>query len=267
MSRLKWLKPGNKLFESGLDRGVLYPQHNPEGVPWDGLVSVNEARSGGEPKEIYVDGVKVATVPKRDDFSGSIEAYMYPDEFAACDGTLSGAPGFYLTQQRLRPFSLSYRTAIGNDLSGPNHGYKIHFIYNMIARSKGLIRSSRSQSIDPIVFGWDFSTTPVLFGTEFMPTAHVFIDSRTVNQRILSIIEDIIYGSPTTAPRLPSIEEFIEMFGSDVFEVGDEGDKGLRPVFEGDENDLIGQLDKGTYRIPPGSRLKAVKPGRYILED
>lgn len=265
MTRLEWSKNGDKLFEWGLDRGVLFPSFTDEGVAWNGLLSVDEKLSGKSPKETYLDGIKISSVPPRDDFSGSIQAYTYPDEFGVCDGTVSPKNGLFITQQRKRPFSLSYRTGVGNDIRGIDHGYKIHIVYNALPFSSGLVRSSRSQVVDPLVFQWEFTTTPILYTADLLPTAHIYIDTRTTHPFLVKRIEDRIYGTATTPAKLPSIEELIEMLGYGVFEVVP-NQTGRWPITRGDHVDLMDSSRDGTYFIPEGSRLKEVKPGRYKLE-
>src|SRR3982751_1716156 len=131
MTRLVWDRVGDRVFQTGVNRGVLYPRGQ-DGVAWNGLTALNESPTGGEAKPFYVDGYKYANKASREEFEGTIEAFTYPPEFDQCEGTAGLGRGLYVGSQRRRPFSLSYRTLIGNDTKGLNYGYKIHLVYNAL---------------------------------------------------------------------------------------------------------------------------------------
>lgn len=221
MTRLEWGTTGERFYEAGVDRGVLYPQAG-DGVPWNGLVSVTEEPSGGEATPYYVDGIKYLNLAGIEEFGGTIEAYTYPDEFAECDGTAVIGNGLFIGQQRRKPFDLSYRTKIGNDIRGLDLGYKLHLIYNALASPTSKGYSTVGESIEPITFSWPFSTTPVISGPSLRPTSHVTLDSRKVRPDVLAAIEDILYGTSSTAARIPGITELISYFPT--LQVTDNGD-------------------------------------------
>lgn len=212
MTRLTWGAVGERFFEAGVDRGVLFVG-DAEGVPWNGLVSVNEAPSGGDVTPSYIDGIRYLNQVSAEEFAATIEAYTYPDEFEQCDGTVPVKNGLFGTQQKRKPFSLSYRTKIGNDVDGIKHGYKIHLIYNATAAPTPRSNKSVGDTIEPDNFSWALSTIPELFRGR-RPTSHFVIDSRDTPQGLLIQIEDVLYGTDVEASRLPSVPELIYIFES-----------------------------------------------------
>lgn len=206
MSRLNWDEYGKRYYEVGVDRGVLFVDAN-NGVPWNGLVSVTESPSGGENNSFYADGVKFINLISAEEFGATIEAFTYPDEFTECDG-LEGIQGLYLGQQRRKSFGLSYRTRVGNDVDGANHAYKIHLVYNAIASPSERTNTSISESPETATFSWNITTTPVPI-TGHKPTSHFVIDSRDMSPEVLTLVENIIYGSPTSSARFPTPDELI----------------------------------------------------------
>ncbi len=197
MSRLKWDTTGKRLYETGLDRGVLYPMGNKKtygkGVPWNGLTAITQSPSGAEANPLYADNIKYLNLIAAEDFSATIEAYTYPPEFAACDGTATVIPGLSLGQQSRKMFGLSHRTKIGNDVDGQEHGYKIHLIYGALATPSE--RGYQTVNSDPeaINFSWTVNTTPIDV-PDMKPTAHLVIDSTKTSPEVLALLEDLIYG-------------------------------------------------------------------------
>jgi hypothetical protein len=223
VSRLVWNSAGIRFFESGIDRGVLYVGNNP-GVAWAGLTSVTQKPTGGEPTPYYVDGVKYLNVPASEEFEATLTAYTYPDEFGVCDGSIHLRSGLFATQQPRRPFGLSYRTRIGNDLIGSDYGYKIHIVYNALAKPSSRSFKSLSDSVNVADFSWDLTTTPPSM-PEVKSTAHLEIDSRFTNSATLAAIEDALYGTESTPPRLLTPQQLIDIFeANSVLEVTDHGD-------------------------------------------
>ena len=212
MPALIWGSAGQRFFETGTDRGVLFPKVG-SGVPWNGLISVTESPSGGEPRPYYYDGFKYLNVATAEEFEASIDAYSAPSEFDKCDGTASIHHGLFVTQQPRESFGFSYRTKIGNDLQGTDHGYKIHLVYNALAGPAQRDYATIGDSVEPLTFTWDISTAPVDI-PGFRPSAHFVIDSRRTPKVVMEFIEGIIYGSDSTTSRLPSAIELIELFES-----------------------------------------------------
>lgn len=222
MSRLIWGAVGERTYELGVDRGVLYIG-SAVAVPWNGLISVSEAPVGGETKSYYIDGVKYLERQTSEEFEADIEAYTYPDEFGQCDGTAALGNGLFATQRRRKPFNMSYRSRIGNDVDGPDHGYKIHLVYNALAGPSPRKHNTMSDNLEPFNFTWHISTKPPLLDGH-KPTAHFVIDSRYTPRELLSKVEDILYGSEEAEPRLPSVHELLflfESYSTSTFDAGD----------------------------------------------
>lgn len=223
MTRLTWGAIGERFFEAGVDRGALYVE-GVDGVAWNGLVSVTESPTGGEVSKYYVDGIMYLQHADSEEFEATIEAYTYPEEFEVCDGTIPVLRGLKMTHQPKKSFGLSYRSRVGNDVDGVDHGYKIHLVYNALAAATE--RSNQTltaEGIDPDNFSWHITTKPPIF-TGYKPTAHLVIDSREAPGDLILNIEDILYGTDDQSPRLPSPAELIFLFntyGSSVFDAGD----------------------------------------------
>jgi hypothetical protein len=207
MTALAWNQPGQKIFETGLDRGVLYPRLGP-GVAWNGLVAVDENPSGGEPTPLYFDGQKYLDVMANEDFQATLQAMAAPPEFAACDGQVVLAAGLVATQQPRDTFGLSYRTLVGNDTQGTDHGYKLHLVYNATAgpAPKSHRTTSNASDLSPTV--WTIYSVPVP-ATTYRPSGHLVLDSRDISPSVLQEIEDLLYGTVSTAPELPTPAELI----------------------------------------------------------
>lgn len=222
MTRLEWGHPGSREYETGVDRGVLYLSGQ-AGVAWPGLTSVETSPVGGSSKSYYLDGEKYLLASSAEEYSATINAFTYPPEFAQCDGSVSVRTGLLLTQQRRKMFGFSYRTMIGNDLN-PEHGYKIHLVYNALAEPSSRNHETTGDNSEPSQFSWSISTkAPVLPG--YKRTAHFEIDSRTTDRNVLQLVESVLYGSDEEVPRLPTLPELIEMYDAFfVFVVTDNGD-------------------------------------------
>lgn len=213
MSKLVWDQTGERYYETGVKKGVLYPQVSgayPKGVAWNGLTAVTESPSGAEATPLYADDIKYLNLMSVEEFGATIEAYTYPDEFAECDGSASIATGVSIGQQTRKAFGLCYRTVVGNDVENNDYGYKLHIIYGCQAAPSEKAYSSINDSPEAITFSWEVSTTPVEV-TGFKPTASVVIDSTKVNADKLAALEAILYGSESEEARLPLPDEIAEL--------------------------------------------------------
>lgn len=228
MTKINWSSSGSRVYEAGIDRGVLYVGDS-AGVPWVGLISVDQNSSGGQMKPRYLDGIKIGNRTSPEEFEATIEAFTYPEEFAVCDGTLRIENGLRLRNQRRKPFSMTYRSKIGNDLDGLTHGYRLHFLYNLTAEPSDHGYKTLTSDTDPISFSWKVAARPPII-SDYRPTAHFEIDSRDVPAELLQVIEDTLYGTDLESPRLPSASELIFMFDSFEDLVYDAGSP-YTPVF------------------------------------
>ena len=210
MSKIVWDAVGEHTFETGVRNGVLYLKdaegaYN-TGVAWNGLTSVSESPEGAEATDLYADDIKYLTLMSAENFKATIEAYTYPVEFEECDGSASIAKGVVIGQQSRKPFGLCYRTAIGNDTDGNEHGYKLHIVYGCQASPSEKQYSTINDSPEAITFSWEVNTTPVNV-TGKKPTATMIIDSTKADKAKLTALEAILYGSETAEPRLPLPDE------------------------------------------------------------
>jgi len=211
--RLVWDQTGERLYETGVSMGVVYPQVSgayPKGVAWNGLINVSEKPSGAESTAVWADNTKYLNLTSVEEFGASVEAYMYPDEFALCDGSAEIAKGVSIGQQSRKPFGLCYRTIIGNDTEGSKHGYKIHLVYGAMAAPSEKGYSTESDSPEAITFSWELTTTPVSVAG-FEPTASLTIDSTKVDAGKLAELEAILYGTEDEEARLPLPDEVAEL--------------------------------------------------------
>lgn len=215
MAVLVWDDAGNRFYETGIEKGVLYPidasGNYPLGVAWNGLVSVSESPSGAEPNPLYADNLKYLELLSTEEFAATIEAFTYPDEFAACDGSNLANPGVLVGQQTRQKFGLAYVTKVGNDVDGEDHGYKIHLIYGCLAAPSEKAYSTINDSPEAVTFSWEISTTPEVV-TGLKPAASVVIDSRTADPTDLAAFELVIFGDVATDPNLPHIDAVITAF-------------------------------------------------------
>ena len=216
MSKLVWDVVGERNYETGVSKGVLYPMVSgayPKGVAWSGLTAVTETASGAEATPLYADNIKYLNLMSVEEFGGTIEAYTSPDEFAACDGTGTLTDGVTIGQQPRQTFGFSYQTILGNDTENNKHGYKIHLVYGALASPTERAYASVNDSPEAITMSWEFSTTPVTV-TGFEPTSLVTIDSTKVDAEKLAAFEAIIYGSDDVEARLPLPNEVATLLGA-----------------------------------------------------
>ena len=208
MARLQWDKTGERVYESGVDHGVLYVMDGTgaygTGVVWNGLTAVTESPSGAEPNPQYADNIKYLNLISAEEFGATIEAFTYPKEFEQCDGTASLAPGITIGQQARKTFGFSYRTKVGNDVEGQDAGYKLHLVYGALAAPSERAYSTINDSPEAITFSWEVTTTAVAVEGH-KPTAILTIDSTLVDEADLTALEDLLYGPTTGAgtPKLP----------------------------------------------------------------
>lgn len=216
-----WDAPGERRYETGLDRGVLYPP-GLRAVPWNGLTSVDEDVNNGSTETIYFDGVKRHIHVTPGDFSGTINALTYPDEFLKFDGytQMEDVAGIFLDHQYRSSFGLSYRTYVGNDEDGLGHGYKIHLLYNLTAEPSSRKHQTISSSVEPEEFSWDVTGVPIS-PTNRNPTAHIIIDSRKSYPLTILLLEAILYGWNGVPGRLPTLEELEAFTTITVVDNGD----------------------------------------------
>ena len=209
MAKLVWDKTGERLYETGVKNGVLYPMVDgtyPKGIVWNGLTAVTESPSGAEATPLYADDIKYLNLMSAEEFGATVEAYTYPDEFAECDGSASLGAGVTIGQQPRKTFGMSYKTTVGNDVDNDNHGYKLHLIYGAMASPSEKAYSTINDSPEAITFSWELTTTPVNV-TGFKPTASLTIDSTKIAPEKLAAIEALLYGDESTDAKLPLPDE------------------------------------------------------------
>lgn len=215
MAKLVFDESGKRFYETGVSKGVLYVQDAsgayPQGVAWNGLTAVNEAPSGAEATPLYADDIKYLELRSAEEFGATIEAYTYPDEFEACDGSAELAEGVVIGQQARKAFGLCYRTIVGNDVQGNDFGYKLHLIYGATAAPSEKAYATVNDSPEAVTFSWEVTCTPVEV-EGFKPTATVVIDSRKVDAEKLAALEAKLYGSETEEAQLPLPAEIAAMF-------------------------------------------------------
>jgi hypothetical protein len=233
MTQLAWDQVGERLYETGVDRGVLYiPDESgayAEGFAWNGLTTVTESPSGAESNPQYADNIKYLNLLSAEEFGATIEAFTYPDEFGRCDGTAEPTPGIAIGQQSRRQFGLAYRTQVGNDLDGTDHGYKLHLIYGALAAPSEKAYATINDSPEAITFSWEVTTQPVQVAN-LKPTAQLVVDSTKVDADDLSDLEDILYGTADDDARLPLPDEVVAAFTTGIVEV-DLADSANQPTF------------------------------------
>lgn len=216
MAELTWDQVGERRYETGVDHGVLYIPDSvgsyDTGFAWNGLVTVTESPSGAEANPQYADNIKYLNLLSAEEFGATIEAFTYPDEFAQCDGSASPEPGISIGQQNRKTFGLSYRTRVGNDLEGTDHGYKLHLIYGAVAAPSEKAYGTINESPEALTFSWELTTTPVAVPGGYKPSASIIIDSTKVDETALSVLEDALYGTSGTDPHLPLPGDVLAMF-------------------------------------------------------
>lgn len=217
--KLEWDKAGERQFETGVSKTVLYPQSTdgtyPKGAAWNGIISIAENPSGAEPTALWADNMKYGNLMSAEEFAASIEAYMYPDEFKACNGEaiLNGITGITVGQQKRQTFGLSYQTLIGNNIEGDSLGYNIHLVYGCLAAPSERSHQTVNDSPEAETMSWEVSTTPVTV-TDAKPTAHLTINSTTVGPEVLAALEKVLYGDTDTEARLPLPDEIATIAGT-----------------------------------------------------
>ena len=218
MAKLTWDKVGERYYENGVKKGVLFPQAEdgtyPKGVAWSGLTGVTETGSGAEATPLYADDIKYLNLMSKEEFGATITAYTAPPEFGVCDGTAEIATGVAIGQQPRNAFGMSYQTILGNDVKNSKYGYKLHFIYGALASPSERAYATESETPEAMELSWEVSTTPVDV-EGFEPTATVVIDSTKVKPEKLAALEAIIYGSDTEEPRLPLPSELITLIATE----------------------------------------------------
>ena len=216
MAKILWDQAGERLYETGTAKGVLFPQDETgayeNGVAWNGLISVKKSNDGAEETPLYADNMKYLSMMSAENAKGSIDAYTYPDEFEACDGSAVAVKGVYVGQQTRKPFGLVWSTIVGNDTQGNNYGEKMHFLYN--AKVSPSERAYETVNEDPtaITFSWEYTTTPVdLSAVGLDPSAAITVSKTEVSESQWKALQDMVYGTEAEEPKLPSITEIIAM--------------------------------------------------------
>lgn len=217
--KLAWDAITERLYETGVNQGVVYPMNDvgsyPLGIAWNGLTAVTESPSGAEANPIYADNIKYLNLISAEEFGATIEAYTYPDEFAICDGSAALAVGVSIGQQKRKGFGLCYKTLLGNDTEGGDYGYKLHLIYNAMAAPSEKAYATVNDSPEAITFSWEVTTTPVPV-PNFKPTASLTIDSTKVNAAKLAQLENILFGTEGADARLPLPEEVLTIMAGEA---------------------------------------------------
>lgn len=214
MSKLTWDQTGEKLYETGTDHGVLFVMDKDgkamPGVAWNGLTGVTESPDGAEETNIFADNQKYLGLTSAENYKGTIEAFTYPDEFMACDGSAEIIPGAVIGQQTRKPFGFSWRTLVGNDTEYNDYGYKLHIVYAAKAAPSERAYATVNDSPEAITFSWEFSTTPQQL-EGYKPTSSFTLDSTKIDEAIMKSIEDKLYGSEDQEPTLPTMSELVEL--------------------------------------------------------
>ena len=258
MTRLVWGEVGQRYYEAGVDRGVLYVDG--AGFSWNGLVSVDESSSGGEARAYYIDGIKYLNVASKEEFEATLNAIYSPPQFDVCDGLGQIRPGLFATQQRRKSFGLSYRTGIGTDTTS-NYGYKIHIIYNALAAPSQRTRKSLNDSPEVEPLSWSITTKKASI-PEMSRSAHLIVDTTTAPAYAVEQLELMLYGSEMSDPRLPDPDEVVGLFtdpspfmvtdlGNDLFELSGSG-LAVNPLGDGRYEitaDTITAIDANTAQI------------------
>ncbi len=227
MTKLLWDQAGQRLFETGVDNGVLYLPNNlgvyEDGFAWNGLTTVTESPSGAESNKQYADNIVYLNLLSLEEFGGTIEAFTYPDAFAECDGTAEPEEGVSIGQQARKQFGFAFRTKVGNDLAGADFGYKLHLVWGALATPSEKAHATMNDSPEAVAFSWEFTTTPtevgVIDGTLYKPTSKMTIDSTRVDATALGELEDLLYGTGGTDPSLPTPAEVFALFAGTTTDV------------------------------------------------
>lgn len=218
MAILNWDAQGERLFETGVDHGVLYPWDATNsvydtGVVWNGLTSVSESPDGAEPTELWADNIKYAILRSAETFGATIEAYTYPDEFGECDGSASPVTGVFIGQQSRKPFGFCYRTKVGSDTDTDASKYKIHIIYNCTASPSERSYETVNDSPDAITMSWEITTTPINI-TGYKPVSSITINAWELTTAVRTALESKLYGTASTQPELPLPDALMAILGA-----------------------------------------------------
>lgn len=270
MTRIEWGRTGERFFETGVSRGVLYPTDKfgayPKGVAWTGLTAVNESPSGAEATKEYADNQVYLNMISAEEFSGTIEAFQSPVEFDQCDGSASTVPGIRIGQQTRRAFGFSYQTLIGNDIDGQEHGYKVHVVYGALAAPSERNHETVNDSPEPVTLSWEFNTTPAnitpeikIDGKALKPVSTLSFDSRYFSAAKMQELTDILYGTESSDARLPSPFELITLMGlGQAVEVTP-----TAPTFDDVSDTLTIPTVLGVSYFSNGA---AIEPGDHVIE-
>lgn len=215
MAKLVWDQTGERYYETGAKNGVLYVQEGgayPKGVAWNGLTAVTQSPSGAEATALYADDIKYLNLYSTEEFGFTIEAYTYPDEWQACDGSAELAAGVFIGQQTRKSFGFCYRTVLGNDTEANEYGYRLHLIYGAMAAPSEKAYATINDSPEAITFSYECTTTPVNV-EGFKPTSYICVDSTKVAADKLAALEAILYGSESEEARLPLPDEIVTLVG------------------------------------------------------
>lgn len=214
MAMLVWDQEGQKVYETGTRKGVLYTKDTTgaysKGYAWNGLTSVSLSPSGADATDLWADDIKYLSIRAAETMGGTIEAYTYPDEFMECDGSAEPAPGLVVGQQARKPFGFCYRSVLGNDSQGESYGYKLHILYGCTASPSEKGYQTVNDSPEAITFSWEFDTTPVNVAG-YKPTSYLCLNSVKIGAEKMKAIEDILYGTAEDEPRLPLPDEIINI--------------------------------------------------------
>lgn len=268
MTRIQWNAPGERIFFAGLDRGVLFVEDNP-GVPWNGLVSLSEAPSEGIVTPRYIDGRKYLNEASLEEYAANLSAYTYPDLFEGCDGVYFDTFGVGYGQQQRKPFSIAYRSLVGNDLASIDHAYRLHIVFDLTAEPSTINHATISATTDPGIFSWNVSSLPVApIYPGLEPVSHIIFDSRRVSPEIMLKLEEWLYGTETTEPRLPRPEDFAELFVVYGLRIQPDEITGIANLISSDMPDLSGSTRNGIFTRYPSTRLvETSQPGVFTLEE
>lgn len=270
MTQLAWDKIGERYYETGVSNGVLYLPNATgqytQGFAWNGLTGVTASPSGAESTKQYADNIAYLNMTSAEEFGGTIEAFTSPQEFDQCDGSASPIPGLRIGQQARKSFGFSWQTIVGNDIDGQDHAYKIHIAYGAQAAPSEKAYASVNDSPEAVTLSWTFTTTPVpitpeivIDGRALKPTAYVSVDSRDFSASKMQEIKDILYGTPSTNPRLPSPRELITILQSNLSEVEPQD-----PTFDDVTNELLIPNQTGVVYFANGNVLEA---GEHVIEE
>lgn len=278
MTALTWDKTGERRYETGVDRGVLYiPDSNgsyDNGYAWNGLTTVTESPSGAESNPQYADNIKYLNLVSSEQFGGTVEAFTYPQEFEQCDGTANPTPGVSIGQQNRKTFGLCYRTRLGNDTDGTDYGYKLHLVYGALAAPSEKAYATINDSPEAITFSWTITTTPIevgtIGGTDYKPTATLTIDSTQVDADALSDLEDFLYGTEGSDPSLPLPATVIALFTGTVTEATpteptftEATNTIVIPTVTGVVYKILGEVATGSVVITEDTMVKASPADGY----